>query len=244
MKALEKDRNRRYETASAFAADVRRYLSEEPVEARPPSALYRFGKMARRNRAALTTAVLVAAALIAGTVVSVCLAVAAWRAEGEAHNAASEALTAKTEADAKRSPRRGTQGADPAPQRRPAPRALRDQYDAGSGGLGGRRSEPIRRVDAAWCPARTRPTCAASSGTTGIASGTANCEPSRLPEVSGIARRPRSAPTASGSPPWSWRRHTGEFRLWDAVTGATAADASENSRLRPDVEERSGPDGL
>ncbi len=56
MKALEKDRNRRYETASAFAADVRRYLGEEPVEARPPSALYRFGKMARRNRVALTTA--------------------------------------------------------------------------------------------------------------------------------------------------------------------------------------------
>ncbi len=74
MKALEKDRNRRYETASAFAADVRRYLGEEPIEARPPSALYRFGKAARRNRVALTTAALVAAALVAGTVVSVCLA--------------------------------------------------------------------------------------------------------------------------------------------------------------------------
>ena len=45
MKALEKDRNRRYDTASAFAADVRRYLAQEPVEARPPSALYRFGKL-------------------------------------------------------------------------------------------------------------------------------------------------------------------------------------------------------
>ena len=41
MKALEKDRNRRYETASALAADVQRYLDDEPVLACPPSALYR-----------------------------------------------------------------------------------------------------------------------------------------------------------------------------------------------------------
>ena len=56
MKALEKDRSRRYETANGLAADVRRYLDDEPVEARPPSAWYRLGKFARRNRAALTTA--------------------------------------------------------------------------------------------------------------------------------------------------------------------------------------------
>ncbi len=84
MKALEKDRNRRYETASAFAADVRRYLGEEAIEARPPSALYRFGKMARRNRVALTTAALVAAALVVGIAVSSWEAAAAWRAEGAA----------------------------------------------------------------------------------------------------------------------------------------------------------------
>jgi serine/threonine protein kinase len=53
MKALEKDRNRRYETASAFAADVQRYLSDEPVLACPPSAWYRFRKYAWRNKAAL-----------------------------------------------------------------------------------------------------------------------------------------------------------------------------------------------
>src|SRR5206468_731457 len=46
MKALEKDRNRRYESASAFAADVQRYLRDEPVLACPPSAMYRFGKFA------------------------------------------------------------------------------------------------------------------------------------------------------------------------------------------------------
>jgi eukaryotic-like serine/threonine-protein kinase len=58
MKALEKDRNRRYETANAFAADVLHYLNDEPVQACPPSATYRFGKFARRNRVALTTAIL------------------------------------------------------------------------------------------------------------------------------------------------------------------------------------------
>src|SRR5207245_1938457 len=56
MKALEKDRNRRYETASSFAADVQRYLHDEPVQACPPSAMYRFRKFARRNKIALVTA--------------------------------------------------------------------------------------------------------------------------------------------------------------------------------------------
>jgi serine/threonine protein kinase/Flp pilus assembly protein TadD len=53
MKALEKDRNRRYETASALAADVERYLHDEPVLACPPSARYRLGKFVRRNRISL-----------------------------------------------------------------------------------------------------------------------------------------------------------------------------------------------
>jgi eukaryotic-like serine/threonine-protein kinase len=86
MKALEKDRNRRYETASAVAADVRRFLREEPVEARPPSALYRFGKLVRRNKLMLTTVGLVAATLVLGTGVSTWLAVRATRAEAEARD--------------------------------------------------------------------------------------------------------------------------------------------------------------
>ena len=57
MKCLEKDRNRRYETANDFAADVQRYLADEPVEACPPSAWYRFRKFARRNRRAVATGV-------------------------------------------------------------------------------------------------------------------------------------------------------------------------------------------
>jgi serine/threonine protein kinase/Flp pilus assembly protein TadD len=56
MKALEKDRNRRYETANGFAADVQRYLADEPVQACPPSPWYRLRKFARRNRRALATA--------------------------------------------------------------------------------------------------------------------------------------------------------------------------------------------
>jgi serine/threonine protein kinase/Flp pilus assembly protein TadD len=59
MRALEKDRNRRYETASALAADVLRYLHDEPVLACPPSAWYRFRKFARRNKARLAVAGLV-----------------------------------------------------------------------------------------------------------------------------------------------------------------------------------------
>src|SRR5262249_17304382 len=50
MKALEKDRDRRYEMASALAAELQRYLNDEPVQACPPSALYRFRKFARRNQ--------------------------------------------------------------------------------------------------------------------------------------------------------------------------------------------------
>ena len=62
MKCLEKDRNRRYETAGAFAADVQRYLNDEPVQACPPTAWYRLGKFARRNKGA--AAMLSAAALV------------------------------------------------------------------------------------------------------------------------------------------------------------------------------------
>src|SRR5260370_15376990 len=50
MKCLEKDRNRRYDTANSLAADVQRYLNDEPVQACPPSAWYRFRKFGRRNK--------------------------------------------------------------------------------------------------------------------------------------------------------------------------------------------------
>ena len=55
MKAMDKDRDRRYATVNDLAADVERYLHDEPVQACPPSAAYRFTKFARRNQAALVT---------------------------------------------------------------------------------------------------------------------------------------------------------------------------------------------
>jgi WD40 repeat protein/serine/threonine protein kinase len=57
MKALEKDRNRRYESANSLAADLRRYLDDEPVQACPPSAWYRFRKFARRHKTGVVAAV-------------------------------------------------------------------------------------------------------------------------------------------------------------------------------------------
>ncbi len=82
MKALDKDRARRYETANGFAADVLHYLADEPVTACPPSAAYRFRKFAWRNRAALLATAAVATTLIMGTVASALLASRAIEAEG------------------------------------------------------------------------------------------------------------------------------------------------------------------
>src|SRR5207244_3258531 len=80
MRALEKDRNRRYETAGGLADDVGRYLHDEPVLACPPSAGYRLRKLVRRNKRALLTLGLVAAALVGGTVASAWQAIRATRA--------------------------------------------------------------------------------------------------------------------------------------------------------------------
>jgi WD40 repeat protein len=85
MKALEKERARRYETAAGFARDVEHYLKDEAVEACPPSMPYRFRKFARKNRPALVTAVVVAASLILGTMASAWQAVRATTAEAQAN---------------------------------------------------------------------------------------------------------------------------------------------------------------
>src|SRR5439155_19838159 len=79
MKALDKDRRRRYETASAFAADIVRHLHDEPVSACPPSAAYRFRKFARRNKAVLVTASVVTAALVLTVLALSVGAVTLWR---------------------------------------------------------------------------------------------------------------------------------------------------------------------
>jgi eukaryotic-like serine/threonine-protein kinase len=67
MKALEKDRTRRYETANGLARDIQRYLSDEPVEAGPPSAAYKVKKFVQRNRTAVVAATTVSTLLLAIT---------------------------------------------------------------------------------------------------------------------------------------------------------------------------------
>jgi tetratricopeptide (TPR) repeat protein len=80
MKALEKDRRQRYETANGLARDVERYLRDDPVEACPPSAAYRLSKFARHNRRAWATTAFVAGALLVGSIVSTWQAIRATRA--------------------------------------------------------------------------------------------------------------------------------------------------------------------
>jgi serine/threonine protein kinase/Tfp pilus assembly protein PilF len=102
MKALEKDRGRRYESASAFAADVQRYLDDEPVQACPPSAAYRFRKFARRHKSMLTAMAAVAVALLFGTGVSVWQAAEANHARGLAGERLEQEKRAHEDADEQR----------------------------------------------------------------------------------------------------------------------------------------------
>ncbi|HTV39991.1 MAG TPA: protein kinase [Candidatus Sulfotelmatobacter sp.] len=70
MKSLEKDRTRRYETANGLAMDIQRYMTNEPIVARPPSAIYRFQKLVRRNRTVFAAVGVGMAALVVGLVLS------------------------------------------------------------------------------------------------------------------------------------------------------------------------------
>ena len=80
MKALEKDRARRYETANGFAADIGRFLADEPVLAAAPSARYKLQKAWRRNKTIMTAAVLVFLSLVIGLTVSLIKTSEAWEA--------------------------------------------------------------------------------------------------------------------------------------------------------------------
>jgi serine/threonine protein kinase len=99
MRALEKERVRRYETASGFARDIEHYLAGEPVDASPPSATYRLKKFAGKNRLLLGAIGVCAALLVLGAVISTWQAVRARRAErvatSERDRANSEAASAK-----------------------------------------------------------------------------------------------------------------------------------------------------
>jgi serine/threonine protein kinase len=102
MKSLEKERSRRYETATSLARDIERYLDNEPVQARPPSTAYRVRKYAQRHKVAVAAGLLVAVSLLLGTVISTWQAIRATTAERLAQQrlvqeqqALDEAITAR-----------------------------------------------------------------------------------------------------------------------------------------------------
>jgi len=103
LKALEKDRTRRYETANGLALDIQRYISSEPVLARPPSAGYRMAKFAKRHKVGLGAGLLVVAALVLGLALATTGLIRAKRAEAiaatERDRANQEAVTAKQVSD-------------------------------------------------------------------------------------------------------------------------------------------------
>jgi tetratricopeptide (TPR) repeat protein len=97
-KALEKDRNRRYGSAADLAADIQRYLDDEPIVARPPSATYQLQKFARRHKALVTAATAVLGVLVAGVAISSWQAVRAGRAETAALSEKDRAVRAEQKA--------------------------------------------------------------------------------------------------------------------------------------------------
>ncbi len=122
MKALEKDRTRRYETANGLAADVKRYLDDDPVQACPPSATYRMRKFVRRNKAPALAALLIVGALVGGIIATT------W----QARRALGAEKAALADRDAKGRALRAEQQArrDAARAGEQALAALRDMTDA------------------------------------------------------------------------------------------------------------------
>ncbi len=94
MKCLEKDRNRRYETANGLAMDLQRYLADEPVAAGPPSAAYRLRKFLRRNKGPVLAASLVFLALVVGIIGTTWAMFRATAAEADAAQEATQKATA------------------------------------------------------------------------------------------------------------------------------------------------------
>ena len=95
-RALEKERERRYASASEFAADIRRYLSDEPIVARPATALYQFAKFTKRNKGLVTGAGVAALALVVATVASSMWAIDAGRVREAETAAANRARAGET----------------------------------------------------------------------------------------------------------------------------------------------------
>ncbi|MEM7452950.1 MAG: serine/threonine-protein kinase [Planctomycetota bacterium] len=99
MKALEKERDRRYDSPGAFAADIQRYINDEPVAAKPPSTGYRLRKFVKKNRALVGALSTIAALLIAGIFGTTWFALSSRAAEADAVQARNEAVEAQNEAE-------------------------------------------------------------------------------------------------------------------------------------------------
>jgi tetratricopeptide (TPR) repeat protein len=143
LKALEKDRSRRYATPLGLAADIGRYLRDEPVSARPPSRAYQLRKLARRNRTLVTSGVAIVLTLIVATGVSTREAIRALRAERSAAASLKQARQEAAKAQAVNSfLQEMLQSADPRSATRADPAEGRDVTVAHV------LDEAVRRLDA------------------------------------------------------------------------------------------------
>ncbi len=100
MRALEKDRTRRFQTATDFSNDVQRFLNDEPVSASPPSTVYRIRKFARRNKVAFTAGSIAFCSLIIATAVSSVMAILAIRSGQRAQESHVAELESRNKLDA------------------------------------------------------------------------------------------------------------------------------------------------
>jgi eukaryotic-like serine/threonine-protein kinase len=200
MKALEKDRNRRYDTPRGFAEDIERYLRGEAILARPPSTVYKVKKFAQRNRAAVLTGFVITLALLVGAAVATWQAVVATQAKENALVAAAVEKEAKHWAQAREAETKavvefmeGRVFAAARPEGRP-------------GGLGhappGRRGRPAVRREEFHGPATHRGPAADDAGTILLVPGRSANRGRPMPD------RPQALHPAPGPRP---PRHAPEY---------------------------------
>ncbi len=226
MKALEKDRNRRYETANGFAMDIQRYLADEPVLACPPSPAYRLRKILHRNKKLIASTAAFASVLVVGTVISAWQAVRATHSEAKSIRSETVAHNERDAADAARKDAQtaATKALSSDADNR---RILARQYVAN----GSRLLDSGNRTDAlVWFVEALRKDAADAERVAmhrrRIAATAQLCpKPERIWFHSGPVREAIFSPdgrrvlTASGS----------EARLWDVSNGRTACQPMKHS---------------
>ena len=224
LKALEKNRARRYETANGMAMDVQRFLRHEPILARPPGAAYAFAKWTRRHRTAFAAGAAVLLALLAGVIVSTWQAVRATRAEHEQRALRTKSDAARAEADAARNE---AMVRAYAADMKAVSVALTDGNLGQANGLLDRYApapgEPdVRGFEWALLRSRARGDDIASFNHTGI--------------IAGVALAPDGAWVAAG-------RKFGDVRVWDTATGALRQTFPALKKREPRCGVAVSPDG-